>query len=110
MSKSLIIDNYLTGICITDYGHTIRDERHAQLRERAFEPLASPAGAMPGRVMVAQLDGCFVLEQPLNGHCAGIEVKAVMVYPEQAPSQRVLHADVRPIAAFPPACAGNGAS
>ncbi len=56
--------------------------------------------------MVAQLDGCFVLEQPLNGHCAGIEVKAVMVYPEQAPSQRVLHADVRPIAAFQLACAG----
>ena len=91
---------------LTDYGHTIRDERHSQLRERAFEPLASPAGVMPGRVMVAQLDGCFVLEQPLNGHCAGIEVKAVMVYPEQAPSQRVLHADVRPIAAFQLACAG----
>ena len=29
-----------------------------------------------------------------------------MVYPEQAPSQRVLHADVRPIAAFQLACAG----
>ena len=56
--------------------------------------------------MVAQLDGCYVLEQPQDGHCAGIEVKAVMVYPEQAPRQRVMHADVRPIAEFQPACAG----
>ena len=27
---------------LADYGHTIREERHAQLCERAFEPLASP--------------------------------------------------------------------
>ncbi len=91
---------------LADYGHTIRDERHRSLCEQAFEPLASPAGATPGRIMVAQLDGCYVLEQPQDGHCAGIEVKAVMVYPEQAPRQRVMHADVRPIAEFQPACAG----
>ena len=66
---------------LTDYGHTIRDERHAQLCERAFEPLASPAGAMPGRVMVAQLDGCFVLEQPQNGHCVGITVRVLRSKP-----------------------------
>ena len=66
---------------LTDYGHTIRDERHAQLCERAFEPLASPAGAMPGRVTVAQLDGCFVLEQPQNGHCAGITVRVLRPKP-----------------------------
>ena len=91
---------------LADYGRTIRDERHRSLCEQAFDPLASPAGATPGRLMVAQLDGCYVLEQPQEGHCAGIEVKAVMVYPEQAPRQRVMHADVRPIAEFQPACAG----
>ena len=90
---------------LSKYGQTIRDERHSQLCERALEPLVSPQ-ATPGRVMVAQLDGCYVLEQPQNGHCAGIEVKAVMLYPEQAPGQRVMHADVRPIAEFQPACAG----
>ena len=91
---------------LSTYGQTIRDNRHRQLCERAFEPLVSSQRTTPGRVMVAQLDGCFVLEQPEGGHCAGIEVKAVVIYPEQAPSQRVMHADVRPIAAFQPACAG----
>lgn len=91
---------------IADYGDTIRDERHRSLCDQAFEPLVSPSGATPGRVMVAQLDGCYVLEQPHDGHCAGIEVKAVMVYPEQAPRQRVIHADVRSIGEFQPACAG----
>lgn len=91
---------------LSAYGQTIRDERHTGLCERAFEPLVSSLRTTPGRVMVAQLDGCFVLEQPEGGHCAGIEVKAVMVYPEQAPCQRVMHADVRPIAEFQPACAG----
>lgn len=90
---------------LSDDGDTIRDQRHAQLCEQAFEPLASPQ-ATPGGVMVAQLDGCYVLEQPQNGHCAGIEVKAMMIYPEQSPGQRVMHADVRPIAEFQPACAG----
>lgn len=56
--------------------------------------------------MVVQLDGCYVLGQPVEGHCPGVEIKAVVVYPEQAPLQRVMHADVRPIAEFQPACAG----
>ena len=91
---------------LSAYGTAVRDRRHAQLCDQAFEPLVSPSGATPGRIMVAQLDGCYVLEQPHDGHCAGIEVKAVMVYPEQAPRQRVMHADVRVIADFQPACAG----
>ena len=56
--------------------------------------------------MVAQLDGCIVLEQPQDGRCGGLEIKAMMVYPQQAPQQRVIHADVCTAVAFQPACAG----
>lgn len=90
---------------LTAFGTAAREQRQTQLCNQAFEPLAAFPGT-PGRVMVAQLDGCYVLEQPEQGHCAGIEVKAVMVYPQCSPSQRVIHADVQPIAAFQPACAG----
>jgi hypothetical protein len=91
---------------LSAFGGAVREQRHTQLSQRAFEPLASSTGPTPGRVMVAQLDGCIVLSQPENGQCTGIEVKAVLVYPQQAPTQRVMHADVRPIAEFQPACAG----
>ncbi len=56
--------------------------------------------------MVVQQGGCYVLEQPDQGHYVGTEVKAAVVYPEQAPTRRVMHADVRPITEFQPACAG----
>lgn len=87
------------------FGHSAQEARHQQLCGQTFEPLAELKDH-PKRVMVAQLDGCYVLGQPENGHCPGIEVKAMMVYPEQAPQQRVIHADVRPVAEFQPACAG----
>ena len=88
------------------FGNSAQAARHEQLQERAFEPLSVMETSSTGRVMVAQLDGCIVLGRPEHGHCPGIEVKALMVYPELAPQQRVIHADVRPIAEFQPACAG----
>lgn len=88
------------------FGQRAQADRHQQLRDRAFKPLEPAEPGAAGRVMVAQLDGCVVLGQPDDGRCPGIEVKAVMVYPELAPGHRVVHADVRPIAEFQPACAG----
>lgn len=91
---------------VSDWGGTVRYERQAALEAQAFEPLLPALPSAEGRVMVAQLDGCIVLGQPEDGRCPGIEVKAVMVYPELAPQQRVLHADVCSASDFQPACVG----
>ena len=46
-----------------------------------------------GRKMVLQLDGVYVLGQPKEGHCPGLEVKSVVLYPQDSPNQRWLLAD-----------------
>ena len=58
--------------------------------ERTSLPLPLPAP----RVMVLQMDGCLVLEQPKEGRCGGIEVKTACIYPENAPRERVLYSTV----------------
>ncbi len=88
------------------FGATTLKERQISLSERAFESLTTTSPQTVGRVMVAQIDGCIVLEQPENGRCSGLEVKSVMVYPENAPQQRVMHSDVCSAEMFRPACAG----
>jgi len=91
---------------ISDFGLTVLRERKAALVAQAFEPLLPALPHTEGRVIVTQLDGCIVLGQPEEGRCPGIEVKSVMVYPQQAPQQRVMHSDVCTSHDFQPACAG----
>ena len=91
---------------ISDFGTKTSQERRASLIARTFEPLLPALPHAEGRVMVTQLDGCIVLGQPEEGRCGGIEVKSVMVYPQQAPQQRVMHSDVCTAHDFQPTCAG----
>ena len=46
-----------------------------------------------GRVMVLQIDGVYVLGQPEQGVCPGLELKTAVLYPQDAPSQRFMLAD-----------------
>lgn len=90
---------------VSDFGEVALAERRASLEGQAFKPLEQ-AASPTGRVMVAQLDGCIVLGRPEDGQCPGVEVKSMVVYPEQAPQERVMHSDVCTADAFRPACAG----
>lgn len=45
------------------------------------------------RVMVLQIDGVYVLGQPEQGVCPGLELKTAILYPQDAPSQRFMVAD-----------------
>ena len=58
-----------------------------KLKHLALQPLEhSISGA--GRVVTVQTDGVIVLERALSGVCAGIEIKSVLIAPENAPSER----------------------
>lgn len=89
-----------------ELGAVALSERQATLEACAFQPLVSAPPNSEGRIMVAQLDGCIVLGQPEDGRCPGVEVKSMMVYPELAPQQRVMQADVCTAEEFRPSCAG----
>lgn len=54
----------------------------------------------PGRVMVLQADGVYVLARPEDGACPGVEVKTAVLYPQAAPNERWLIADVTPAGDF----------
>jgi hypothetical protein len=43
--------------------------------------------------MVLQTDGVFVLKRPEHGQCEGMEIKSAVLYPQQAPQDRVMLAD-----------------
>lgn len=90
---------------VSDFGKVALKDRRALLEEQTFKPLKK-ATTPSGRVMVAQLDGCIVLGRPEDGQCPGVEVKSMVVYPEQAPQERVMHSDVCTAEEFRPACAG----
>lgn len=90
---------------IRSYSASALEARRAQLDAQAFEPLA-PASSGTGRVMVMQLDGCVVSGQPQQGRCMGMEVKAVCVYPQQAPSVREIYAEIGEAQQFASPCAG----
>lgn len=84
------------------YDQACQVEVKATLSEQALVPLAraQPTGSVsgqagqPGRVMVLQADGVCVLGQPEAGHCPGIEVKSLILYPQASPGERVMVADV----------------
>lgn len=50
--------------------------------------------AARGRTMVLQVDGVYTLGRPEQGVCPGVEVKSVVLYPESAPAERWMLADV----------------
>ncbi len=72
----------------------------AQAAEQVDAPAADPAQqaratSHPSRTLVLQVDGVRVLEKACEGGCGGIEVKTVVLYPQAAPSERLVLADIR---------------
>lgn len=45
------------------------------------------------RTMVLEMDGVYVLGQPEEGYCPGLELKTAVLYPLNSPSQRWMLAD-----------------
>lgn len=75
----------------------------AAVRERlagVAEPDAPTRRGGSGRVMVLQADGVYALARPENGACPGVEVKSAVLYPQAAPNERWLIADVTPAPEF----------
>jgi hypothetical protein len=58
-----------------------------------YESLTQAQQARSGRMMVVQTDGVFVLKRPEDGHCEGMEIKSAVLYPQNAPQDRVMLAD-----------------
>ena len=54
----------------------------------------------PGRLMVLQLDGVYVLGRPEAGGCSGVEIKTAVLYPQASPGERWMLADVVGAEAF----------
>jgi hypothetical protein len=59
-----------------------------------------------GRMMVLQTDGVFVLKRPENGHCEGMEMKSAVLYPQNAPQDRVMLAEGCSASEFLPMLSG----
>ena len=72
----------------------------AAVRERLAEVPEAPQERRAGRVMVLQVDGVYVLGRPEEGACPGLEVKTAVIYPQAAPDERWLLADVTPATDF----------
>jgi hypothetical protein len=67
-----------------------------KIRTRLTEPevtLSATRTHTSKRLMVLQTDGVFVLKRPEDGHCEGMEIKSAVLYPQNAPQERVLLAD-----------------
>ena len=58
-----------------------------KLKDLALQPLEHSFSGL-GRVVTVQTDGVIVLENAHDGVCAGIEIKSVLISPENAPSER----------------------
>ena len=71
------------------YGEVFEGSCVARLKDLAEQPLAT-VPAIPARLMVVQADGVFVMEKdkPVPGQCEGREVKQVLFYPGNSPSER----------------------
>ena len=90
------------------YGEVFEKSCVVQLKDLAEQPLATvPAGAK-ARLMVVQADGVFVMEQdkPVPGQCEGREVKQVLFYPGNSPSERDSYAGTATIDDFIPLAQG----
>ena len=75
-------------------GQACNDEVRALLVKQALAPLERDKREKEGRVMVLQMDGCFVLGQAQDGKCSGIEIKTACMYPQNAPRERTLYSSV----------------
>jgi hypothetical protein len=89
------------------YGEVFEDACIARLQALAQQPLAQTA-AGAARLMVVQADGVFVMERdkPVPGQCEGREVKQVLFYPGNSPSDRDSYASAAAIDDFIPLAQG----
>ena len=70
-------------------------------------PSTQKSQTEPGkRLMVLQTDGVFVLKRPDHGHCEGMEIKSAVLYPQNAPQDRVMLAEGCSATEFLPFVAG----
>jgi hypothetical protein len=65
----------------------------SKLKHLALQPLEHSISGL-GRVVTVQTDGVIVLERAHDGVCAGIEIKSVLIAPENAPSERTMLAGI----------------
>ena len=77
-----------------DLGKACSVEHRSALVKLAHAPLEPAKPESSERVMVLQMDGCFVLGQAQNGKCPGVELKTACVYPQNAPRERMLYSTV----------------
>ncbi len=88
------------------YSRVLEAECVTWLSRLAHQPLASTRGTQ--RLMVVQADGVFVMERdkPVFGQCEGREVKQVLFYPGNTPSERDSYASAAPVDHFIPLAQG----
>jgi hypothetical protein len=80
-----------------------------KIRTRLTKPEVTPAATSSlnsKRLMVLQTDGVFVLKRPEDGYCEGMEIKSAVLYPQNAPQERVMLADGCDAKGFFPLLAG----
>jgi hypothetical protein len=75
------------------------NEHPAALNNATIEQLSR-------RIMVLQTDGVFVLKRPEDGHCEGMEIKSAVLYPQNAPQDRVMLAEGCAVTEFLPMLSG----
>lgn len=78
----------------------------AEVRGQLIRKPETGAVAQSQRLMVLQSDGVYVLGQPEQGECPGLELKTAVLYPQDSPSQRFMLADRCSAEAFLPLLAG----
>lgn len=77
------------------------------VRERLVPaPLVAERSTQPGRLMVLQIDGVYVLGRPQEGGCPGLEIQSAVLYPQNRPGERWMLADKCSAEAFLPLLAG----
>jgi hypothetical protein len=62
-----------------------------ELRTQSTQKRQTEQGSK--RIMVLQTDGVFVLKRPEHGYCEGMEIKSAVLYPQNAPQDRVMLAE-----------------
>ena len=75
-------------------GNACSEEHRSALVKLSHAPLEPAQPESSERVMVLQMDGCFVLGQAKDGKCPGVEIKTACVYPQNAPRERTLYSTV----------------
>jgi hypothetical protein len=71
----------------------LQEAVETKLKDLALQPLEHSTSGT-GRVVTVQTDGVIVLERAINGVCAGIEIKSVLIAAENAPSERTMLAGI----------------